>query len=387
MPHLLLEPHNNIDIDLSKTFDFIATGKYDQKICVNLDNKEFLLTKVRKNEKDLLKIDNATRLTPVSLMKTALNKYADESAAKLLFSNTNSIHTKMKTEETYIKDIEYFANEFKTDKEIWVEVGFGSGVHLLHQALKNPDKLIIGLEIHYPSIEQVLKQLKIQNITNVLIVNYDARLFLEFLDSNAVGRVFVHFPVPWDKKPHRRVMSIGFIQECMRVLKVTGTLELRTDSPNYFEYSNSLLLHFEKYPNEILKNKDLDVTSKYEARWKRQEKDIWDITITSIEESPQVEFETDFSFNAQYDIERIKTNLPKNAIVAEEYLINFEDHYDVYSKTHKEALLVKVTFGSFNRPVTKYLYIENDKARYFQGEPIKTKINLKAHQNILEILK
>jgi len=387
MPHLLLEPHNNIDIDLSKTFDFIATGKYDQKICVNLDNKEFLLTKVRKNEKDLLKIDNATRLTPVSLMKTALNKYADESAAKLLFSNTNSIHTKMKTEETYIKDIEYFANEFKTDKEIWVEVGFGSGVHLLHQALKNPDKLIIGLEIHYPSIEQVLKQLKIQNITNVLIVNYDARLFLEFLDSNAVGRVFVHFPVPWDKKPHRRVMSIGFIQECMRVLKVTGTLELRTDSPNYFEYSSSLLLHFEKYPNEILKNKDLDVTSKYEARWKRQEKDIWDITITSIEESPQVEFETDFSFNAQYDIERIKTNLPKNAIVAEEYLINFEDHYDVYSKTHKEALLVKVTFGSFNRPVTKYLYIENDKARYFQGEPIKTKINLKAHQNILEILK
>ncbi|MGB3750611.1 MAG: tRNA (guanosine(46)-N7)-methyltransferase TrmB [Arcobacteraceae bacterium] len=387
MPHILLEPHENIDIHQSVNFDFIATGKYDQKIGAKFDKKEFLLTKVKKNEKDLIKIDNATRLTPVSLMKSALNTYAEESKAELLFTNTNSLYNKMKAEETYIKDIEYFATDFNTKKEIWVEVGFGSGVHLLHQALKNPDKLIIGLEIHYPSIEQVLKQLKIQNITNVLIVNYDARLFLEFLDSNAVGRVFVHFPVPWDKKSHRRVMSTAFIAECMRVLKISGTLELRTDSPNYFEYSSGLLENFKRYPYEILKNKDLDVTSKYEARWKLQEKDIWDVTITSIEESPQVTFSTDFSFDEKYDIEKIKNNLPNNAIITDEFLINFEDWYDVVSASSQRGLLVKVTFGSFNRPVTKYLYIENEKARYFQGDPIKTKVNLEAHQRILDILK
>lgn len=387
MPHILLKQHNDIDIKNSSNFSFIAKGKYDQKICANFENKEFLLTKVEKNGNDLIKLDNATRLTPVSLMKTALNEYEKESKSELLFTNTNSSYNKMKPEETYIKTIDYFANDFTTDKEIWVEVGFGSGVHLLHQAMQNPDKLIIGLEIHYPSIEQVLKQLKIQNITNVLIVNYDARLFLEFLDSNAVGRVFVHFPVPWDKKPHRRVMSIGFIEECMRVLKVTGTLELRTDSPNYFEYSSSLLEHFKEYPHKILKNKDLDVTSKYEARWKRQEKDIWDITISAIEESEQVEFLTDFSFSDIYDIEKIKNNLPKKAIVSKEYLINFEDWYDVKTKDGNNALLVKVTFGSFNRPVTKYLYIENGNSRYFQGEPITTRVNLEAHQNILELLK
>ncbi|MGB5867841.1 MAG: tRNA (guanosine(46)-N7)-methyltransferase TrmB [Arcobacteraceae bacterium] len=387
MPHILLEKHENIDLKSSSNFEFIATGRYDQKICAHFENKEFLLTKVEKNGHDLIKLDNATRLTPVSLMKTALNEYADESKANLLFTNTNSIYNKMKPEETYIKDIDYFATKFQTDKEIWVEVGFGSGVHLLHQAIKNPDKLIIGLEIHYPSIEQVLKQLKIQNITNVLIVNYDARLFLEFLNSNSCGRVFVHFPVPWDKKPHRRVMSVGFIEECMRVLKVTGTLELRTDSPNYFEYSSSLLDEFKAYPHEILKNKDLDVTSKYEARWKRQQKDIWDVTISAIDESPQVEFKTNFSFPDVYDIDNIKKNLPKDAIIQNEYLINFEDWYDVETKEGNIALLVKVTFGSFNRPVTKYLYVENGKMRYFQGEPITTRVNLDAHQNILEIIK
>ncbi|PIF04267.1 MAG: tRNA (guanosine(46)-N7)-methyltransferase TrmB [Arcobacter sp.] len=387
MPHILLEPHDDIDIVKSKTFHFIAKGRYDQKICAVVENKEFLLTKVKKNGNILVKIDNATRLTPVSLMKKTLNQYVEESNAKLLFTNTNATDTKIKAEETYIKNIEYFVSDFKTNKEIWVEVGFGSGVHLLHQALQNPDKLIIGLEIHYPSIEQVLKQLKIQNITNVLIVNYDARLFLEFLDSNVVGRVFVHFPVPWDKKPHRRVMSVGFIQECMRVLKVAGTLELRTDSPNYFEYCSSLLEHFKAYPNKILKNKDLDVTSKYEARWKRQEKDIWDITITSIEESAPIEFDSDFSFDSAYNIEEIKEKLPKNPIVGGEFLVNFEDCYDVENKLREKGLLIKVTFGSFNRPVTKYLLLEEGKARYFQGEPIKTKTNLLAHQKILEILK
>ena len=387
MPHILLEPHDNIDIKNSEYFSFIAKGNYDDKICANFAGKEFLLTKINKNGNNLIKIDNATRLTPVNLMKTALNRYAEESQSKLLFTNTNSIYNKMKPEETYIKDIEYFAKEFKTDKEIWVEVGFGSGVHLLHQALKNPDKLIIGLEIHYPSLEQVLKQFKIQNITNVLILNYDARLFLEFLNSNSVGRVFVHFPIPWDKKPHRRVMSAIFIDECMRILKVRGTLELRTDSLNYFEYSSVLLENFTQYPSEILKNKDLDVTSKYEARWKKQEKDIWDIIISSVDESPAVELTLDFLFPDIYDIDRIKNNIPKGVILGEEYLINFEDLYDIDLINGDKALLVKVTFGSFNRPVTKYLFLENNKARYFQGEPIKTRVNLDAHQKILDILK
>ena len=70
---------------------------------------------------------------------------------------------------------------------------------MIHQAALNPDVQFIGLEIHTPSIEQLLKQVNIQGITNILAINYDARLFMEFIKSNKVGKVFVHFPVPWDK--------------------------------------------------------------------------------------------------------------------------------------------------------------------------------------------
>ena len=390
MPHILLEKHSDIEVggksDLKTSFDFIAKSKYDNKIGTTIEGKEFLLTKVDKNGNDLIKLDTATRLTPVSLMKDALNDYCTISNSKLLFSNTNSIHQRMEPQQSYLKNIGYFESEFKTDKEIWVEVGFGSGTHLLHQAQQNPDKLIIGLEIHTPSIEQVLKQLKLQNIDNVLVINYDARLFLEFLKSNSVGRVFVHFPVPWDKKPHRRVMSVDFIQESLRVLKIDGTLELRTDSPNYFEYSSGLLNSFTDYPHTIEKNKDLAVTSKYEARWKRQEKDIWDVTITSTQNSPEDILEDDFSFPDISDVDTLKERLLDVPTVKDKFLVHFVNIYTIESGIEK-ALLVKVTFGSFNRPVTKYIIIQDNKARYFQGNPIKTKTNLMAHKIILGSLK
>ena len=390
MPHILLEKHNDINVDnksnLKTSFNFIAKSKYDDKIGATIEGKEFLLTKVDKNGNDLVKLDTVTRLTPVGLMKDALNDYAVVSNSKLLFSNTNSIHQKIEPQQSYLKTINYFESEFKTDKEIWVEVGFGSGIHLLHQAEQNPDKLMIGLEIHTPSIEQVLKQLKLQDIQNVLIVNYDARLFLEFLKSNSAGRVFVHFPVPWDKKPHRRVMSIEFIEESMRVLKIDGTLELRTDSPNYFEYSSGLLDSFKEYPTKIEKNKDLAVTSKYEARWKRQAKDIWDVTIISKQNSSDNTLEDDFSFNKIDNIEILENRLLKIPTIKDKFLVHFINSYTIDSEDSK-GLLVKVTFGSFNRPVTKYIIIQNNKARYFQGDPIKTKTNLAAHKIIKESIR
>lgn len=369
-------------------FKFIASCGYDQKIAVQTQNKEFLLTKVAKEKNWLVKLDVPTRLSPVSLMKKALTSYAQNVEAQLLFSNVDSKRNKMAVEEEYLKNIEYFVSDFHTDKEIWVEVGFGSGVHMLHQAKQNPDKLIIGLEIHTPSIEQVLKQLKIQNITNVLVVNYDARLFLEFLNSNSVGRIFVHFPVPWDKKPHRRVMSIPFIEESMRVLKVGGTLELRTDSPNYYEYNLELLEHFKNYPHKIDENQDIDVVSKYEARWKRQEKTIWDITITATEISDEVVLEEEFSFDASYDITQLKQKLEslQKPLIQEDFVVHFEDCYDVKFCDDTKGILIKLTLGSFNRPVTKYILIEENKARYFQGSPIKTRSNLAAHKLVLKSL-
>eukprot|EP01028_Stygiella_incarcerata_P000003 TRINITY_DN0_c0_g2_i5.p2 TRINITY_DN0_c0_g2~~TRINITY_DN0_c0_g2_i5.p2 ORF type:complete len:308 (+),score=-61.69 TRINITY_DN0_c0_g2_i5:1491-2414(+) len=292
MPHIvfnnngeLVTPSNKDGVD----FKFIAKSynvsekpkKTEYKIGVSNQTKDFLLTLKDNKENKIVKADKVTRVTPVTIVKDALNTYVKHTNANVLFSNTSNFSQKAEPQKEYLKDIEYFVNEFETSNEIQIEIGFGSGRHLLYQAQNNPDVQFIGLEIHTPSIEQVLKQIKILNIRNIIIVNYDARLFMEFIKSNSVGKIFVHFPVPWDKKPHRRVYSNDFIYEAKRVLKFTGTLELRTDSRKYFDFCVELLTNLSSGKIEIDINKDLPISSKYEDRWKKQNKNIYDVTLHS----------------------------------------------------------------------------------------------------------
>ena len=230
----------------------------------------------------------------------------------------------------------------------------------------------------------MLKQVKVLDIKNVYAVNYDARLFLEFLQSNSVSQVFVHFPVPWDKKPHRRVMSVEFINECLRVLKMDGTLELRTDSPNYYEYSKELL---SQYTNKstIVQNQDLGISSKYEDRWKKQGKDIWDLTIYSNEKSKIISINKDFSFDIKNKINvlKLEDKLNLKPIVNEDYFVHFNK---VYISQDKSITLLSLTMGSFTKPVSIYLIFKNDTVSYYINEPIPTSANHKAHKLINKLL-
>jgi tRNA (guanine-N7-)-methyltransferase len=395
MPHIvftknneLVTPSNSDGVD----FKFVAKSydnsekpkKIEYKIGVKNQKKDFLLTLKDNKENKIVKVDKVTRVTPVTIVKDALNTYATHTNASIIFSNTNNFSQKIEPEKEYLKDIEYFVNEFETEKEIQIEVGFGSGRHLLYQAQNNPDIQFIGIEIHTPSIEQVLKQIKILNIKNILVINYDARLFMEFIKSNSVGRIFVHFPVPWDKKPHRRVYSNDFIYESKRVLKYTGTLELRTDSRKYFDFCVELLTNLSSGKIEIDINKDLPISSKYEDRWKKQNKNIYDVTLHSYSIDDGIQPDKNFSFSNKIDLIKVFKNLPKKSVICEDFFYHIEDLYVI--ENEKNSGLIQVTFGSFNRPLSKYLIIRDGNISYYQGEPIPTSSNIKAHNKMKEIL-
>ena len=202
------------------------------------------------------------------------------------------------------------------------------------------------------------------------------------LPSNSCTQIFVHFPVPWDKKPHRRVISPNFLEESMRVLHKNGRLELRTDSNKYFWYALETFFAVPKSEVEVRKNEGLEVTSKYEARWKRQEKDIYDVYVTSKEISQEQEVLLDFNFNIVKYKNGLENKLPKKALVFDEYFVHFERMY----KTTDNRLLIKCAFGSFDRPEHKYILLEHDSSRYFVSPPVRTKVNHEAHKKIMELL-
>ena len=395
MPHIVFERKELITTPSQKDgveFEFIAKSynftqkirKTEYRIALKNQGKEFLLSLKPKDENFMIKADKVTRLSPVTLVKNALNAYVSLNNANVLFSNTHNLKLKDESKSEYLKDINYFVDEFNTEKEIQIEIGFGSGRHLLHQAKVNPNIQFVGLEIHYPSIEQLLKQLELQNITNVLVVNYDARLFMEFIESNKVGKIFVHFPVPWDKKPHRRIYSNEFVNEALRVLKISGTLELRTDSRKYFDFCTEVLTNLPKGRITIDINKDLAVSSKYEDRWKKQGKNIYDVVLEAFNEDANINLDFDFSFDFEVNFENILKDIPTKSIIEKNFFIHVEELYVI--EDIKNSGLIKLTMGNFDRPVTKYLYVNEGKISYYQGNPLPTSANIDAHKKLKEIL-
>ncbi|MBU0633396.1 tRNA (guanosine(46)-N7)-methyltransferase TrmB [bacterium] len=390
MPHLHVDSFKKIDFPSKNgefTFNFLAKNinhPEEQLIAAQIDDEEFFLLSIQDEGKSLLKTDKLSRPSSTYLVHQALLSYAKLSGMDILASNVIDGKKNMHLDNvTALKDIEYFASNFPTDKEVRIEVGFGSGRHILHQAKNNPDILFIGIEIHRPSIEQVLKQISINNLDNLLILNYDARLFLEQVPSNIVGKIYVHFPVPWDKKPHRRVISKRFLDEATRVLKVGGQLELRTDSENYYAYSYETFISRLKVKLQINKNQDIAIVSKYEDRWRKMEKNIYDITMTNEEESEPLHVNDDFSFDIKQNDHAILASLNSVIRKFDEGFIHIERAYNV---DNEDAMLFRISMGSFDRPEHLYVLVNDTSRRYFPKPPLKSSANLMAHKILNEML-
>lgn len=389
MPHLKFTPFDTStlteDIKQSTIVRSVAKALNSDDLILEVvhGGEEFLLQLKPDPRAYLLKYDKVTRPLKVNILKEALGIAAKELGLNLLSSNITMSNTKPALSSEYFKKIEDFDGIFFPKEKVCVEVGFGSGRHLLFQAKKNPDTLYIGLEIHTPSAQQVLKQIELQQLDNIWVVNYDARLFLEMLPSNLCTQIFVHFPVPWDKKPHRRVISKSFLSESMRVLGIDGRLELRTDSDNYFWYALETFFSIPKVEVEVRKNEALEVTSKYEARWLRQEKDIYDVYVRSTYLSQEEKNTIDFNFNDVKYSEGIENRLPKKALVYDGYFVHFERIF----KISENSIFIKCAFGSFDRPEHKYILLQESGCRYFVSPPVKTKVNYHAHEKMIEKLK
>lgn len=388
MPHLHVKEFKSIELPIVQDeviFNFMAHNhKHKDEILISTtyDNENFFLLVKQENNRNLLKTDKLTRPASIHNVHKALLAFAKAADLEIISSNvpeaSKNIHLQ---ESTALKKIEFFANDFPTDKEVRIEVGFGSGRHLLHQATSNPDVLFIGIEIHRPSIEQVLKQIVIQKLDNLLVLDYDARLFMELVPSNIVGAIYVHFPVPWDKKPHRRVISTSFIEESRRVLKVNATLELRTDSENYYAYSYETFIAFSKTRLNINKNKDIAISSKYEDRWKKMEKNIYDLTMINEEDSPELKIEGGFVFAPVKLSYKELLNLDDDTIKFDNGFIHFERVYELTN-----GVMLRISMGSFNRPEHLYLIINDDTLSYYPELPLKSPANIEAHKYLQKAL-
>ena len=120
-------------------------------------------------------------------------------------------------------------------KEVWLEIGFGSGEHLLWQAEHHKDVGFIGCEPFVNGVASLLGAVEDQDIKTIRVHDGDAREVLAWLPDRSIGRTFLLFPDPWPKKRQlkRRLLSPGTIRELARALRPDGEFRFASDSGDY----------------------------------------------------------------------------------------------------------------------------------------------------------
>src|SRR5258706_11800246 len=80
-----------------------------------------------------------------------------------------------------------------------LEIGFGGGEHLLHEARRNPGSGFLGCEAYVNGMAKALAAIKAEGLRNIRLHHGDALDLLDWLPEGALARVDILFPDPWPK--------------------------------------------------------------------------------------------------------------------------------------------------------------------------------------------
>ncbi|KGM86873.1 tRNA (guanine-N(7)-)-methyltransferase [Roseovarius mucosus DSM 17069] len=121
------------------------------------------------------------------------------------------------------------------DREVWLEIGFGGGEHMVHQAVQNAQAGIIGCEPFINGVAMLLGKIRAAEAQNVAVYPGDARNIFDVLPEGSVSRAFLLYPDPWPKARHhrRRFVTQEHLQPLAKVLKKGAIFRVATDIPDY----------------------------------------------------------------------------------------------------------------------------------------------------------
>jgi tRNA (guanine-N7-)-methyltransferase len=108
---------------------------------------------------------------------------------------------------------------------------------------------ILGCEPFVNGVAKLVTEIEERNLTNVRILNDDARFLLEKLTPASLSRVFILYPDPWPKKRHnkRRFVNLETLDLLARALKPGGELRFASDIPDYIAWT---LAHVSRFNRE-----------------------------------------------------------------------------------------------------------------------------------------
>lgn len=146
-------------------------------------------------------------------------------------------------------------------QDVWLEIGFGGGEHLLFQAETHRDTGFIGCEPFVSGVAKAVHGADQAGLKNILVYDDDANHVLGWLPSASIGRTFVLFPDPWPKRRHRkrRLLNKEGIARIARVMRSDAKLYFASDIADYADMVAAGIAaspHFDLRPGELAERPD-----------------------------------------------------------------------------------------------------------------------------------
>jgi tRNA (guanine-N7-)-methyltransferase len=117
-----------------------------------------------------------------------------------------------------------------------LEVGSGMGEATAAMAAADPQRDVLAVEVHTPGLGNLLRLIEAGRLTNLRVLEADARDVLrDLLAPDSLDEVRVFFPDPWPKARHvkRRLVSAAFVDLVATRLRPGGRLHVATDWDAY----------------------------------------------------------------------------------------------------------------------------------------------------------
>lgn len=116
-------------------------------------------------------------------------------------------------------------------REIWLEIGFGGGEHLIAEAESHPACGFIGCEPFQNGLAKAVVQAEARKLANLRLYCGDAGAVIEALPDRALQGVYLLYPDPWPKRRHRkrRFLSDEMLAALARVMRPGAELRFATD--------------------------------------------------------------------------------------------------------------------------------------------------------------
>lgn len=140
----------------------------------------------------------------------------------------------------------------------FVELGSGSGQHILELAARNPDTFCLGFELRFKRTFRTGEKAEQRGLKNLAMLRSNARNLPNVLPPNSIDRIYINFPDPWDKKRwlKNRMVNADFVASLPSLLRPEGSFLYKTDHPGAFEDAIKLI---EASPNLRIKKVTRDL--------------------------------------------------------------------------------------------------------------------------------